>query len=90
MMELEAIGATLTTDFVHISWRSMVAIIAGPTKWRMNSGRALVSAAPSTPHATDTSSEAATNAQLPLKDGRILVAQKAKKRRAVSSCARNK
>ena len=31
MMALVAMGATLTTDSVHISWRSMVAIISGPT-----------------------------------------------------------
>ena len=30
MMWLDAMGATLTTDLVHISWRSMVAIICGP------------------------------------------------------------
>ena len=60
MMALEAMGATLTTDSVHMVWRSMVAIISGPTKWRMNSGRAMVSAAPSRPKATETRSEAAT------------------------------
>ena len=32
MMWLEAMGATLTTDFVHISWRSMVAIICRSDK----------------------------------------------------------
>src|ERR1017187_7366099 len=60
MIALEAIGATLTTDSVHIVWRSMVAIISGLTKWRMNSGRAMVSAAPSRPKATETASAAAT------------------------------
>jgi hypothetical protein len=77
MMALVAMGATLTTDLVHISWRSMVAIISGPTKWRMNSGRALVSAAPSRPQATETSKRGQHIADLALEDGRILVAQKA-------------
>ena len=60
MMWLVSEGATLTMDSVHIWWRSMVAIISGPTKWRMNSGRALVRTAPRTPKATETASEART------------------------------
>ena len=59
-MALVAMGAMEITLLVHISCRSMVAIIWGPTKWRMNSGRALVSTAPSSPQASETSSEVAT------------------------------
>ena len=60
MIWLVAIGATPTIEWVHIWCRSMVAIICGPTKCRMNSGRALVSAAPTSPHPAATSSAAAT------------------------------
>ena len=60
MMALVANGAIVTRDSVHIWWRSMVAIIDGGRKWRMNSGRALVMAAPSRPHARLTASETNT------------------------------
>ncbi len=61
MMRLVSLGAMLTIDCVHISWRSMVAIMAGPTKWRMNSGLAVVSTTPSSPQAPVISSDARTN-----------------------------
>ena len=60
MMWLVSFGATLTMESVHILCCSIVAIIAGPTKWRINSGRAVVSAAPSSPHPIITSSDIAT------------------------------
>ncbi len=36
MIALEAAGATDTSEWVHISWRSMVSTMAGPSMWRMN------------------------------------------------------
>ena len=60
MMALVARGAMPTMECVHIWCRSMVAIISGPTKWRMNSGRAVVRTTPSRPQATETSSDATT------------------------------
>jgi hypothetical protein len=36
MIALEAAGATDTSECVHISWRSMVSTMAGPSMWRMN------------------------------------------------------
>ena len=47
MIQLVAAGATATTECVHISWRSMVATICGPSMVRMNCGRARVSTEPS-------------------------------------------
>ncbi len=61
MMALVAMGAIPTMERVHIWWRSIVAIISGPTKWRMNSGRAVVRTTPSRPQALETSRDARTN-----------------------------
>ena len=47
MMALEATGSMPTIECVHISWRSMVSTMAGPSMWRMNCGRACVSTDPS-------------------------------------------
>ena len=88
MMRLVSRGATLTMDCVHISWRSMVAIICGPTKWRMNSGRDVVSTTPSSPQADEISREASTYWIVALKDGGILVAQKTEQGEKIRLAAR--
>ena len=80
MMWLVSFGATLTMESVHILCCSIVAIIAGPTKCRINSGRALVSRrAQHSPR--DRHQQRCRNIrQLPLKDRRILILEKTKQR----------
>jgi len=49
MMALDAIGLTATIEWVHISWRSILSIIAGPSTCSAKSALASVSKAPAMP-----------------------------------------
>ena len=71
-----ATGSMPTIECVHISWRSMVSTIAGPSMWRMNCGRASVSTEPSAAPASEMNERQQHVADLALHDGRIVVAQK--------------
>ena len=70
------LGATPTIDWVHISWRSMVSTISGPSMWRMNCGRATREHRAQQRPGHMRQKREQYIADLPLNDGRIVIAQK--------------
>ena len=76
MIMLLTMGSMPTIECVHISWRSMVSTIAGPSMWRMNCGRASGEHRAQQRAGQKNYQRKQHIADLALNDGRIFIAQK--------------